>query len=142
MILMNLPLQGEPIEVIDYFRGSGKSHILGLGGGMLWCTGVIAYFVATSAPPHAHIGPALSVAAIYIPTLVTTLLGILVWKEFSGASSKLKGLLALTMLLLGIGLASVSLAPLHSTAASVNDLQIPSESGFPTLPENPPNPAR
>jgi glucose uptake protein len=140
MILMNLPLQGEPLEVVEYFRGSVKTHIFGLAGGMLWCIGMIAYFVSTSAPPYAHIGPTLTVSAMHIATLITTLVGLIVWKEFRGANSKVKGLLALMVLLLGIGLTSVSLSPIQSP--EVRDIPIPAESGLPMLPENPPNPVR
>jgi glucose uptake protein len=142
MILMNLPLQGEPLEVVEYFHGSAKNHLLGLTGGIVWCTGMIAYFVATSAPPEANIGPAMSLAALQGVALISALWGMLAWKEFSGANSKVRGLLALMLLLFGLGLTSVSIAPLYSTEDSVRYFETPSESDLPGLPESSPIPGQ
>ena len=117
LILMNLPLEGEPLELTEYFRGPLKNHILGLAGGIIWCAGTIVYFVSTSAPPEANVGPAITFAMIQGATLISTLWGIVLWKEFSGANSKVKGLLALMLLLFAMGLTLLSIAPLYSTAA-------------------------
>ena len=45
-------------------------------------------------------------------TMVSVLWGLLVWKEFKGATGKVRGLLTLMMLLFVCGLGLVSIAPL------------------------------
>jgi len=38
-VMMNFPLQGQPVEFKAYFAGSRKQHLLGVLGGMIWCAG-------------------------------------------------------------------------------------------------------
>ncbi|MEO7652551.1 MAG: AcrB/AcrD/AcrF family protein [Bryobacteraceae bacterium] len=114
LFFMNLPVQGEPVEVLDYFRGGSlRLHLLGLLGGIIWFAGAIASFVAASAEPPAQVGPAVSYAIGQGATLVSVLWGLLVWKEFSGADFRVKILLSLTVLLFICGLALVSIAPIY-----------------------------
>jgi glucose uptake protein len=111
---MNLPVQGEPVSFTAYFRGKGSQHLLGILGGVIWCAGAIANFVAASAPQSVQVGPAISYALGQGATLVSALWGLLVWKEFEGASGKAKGLIAVALLLFVVGLALVSIAPLYA----------------------------
>ena len=115
LYFLNLPVQGEGLSMFDYFKGSAKQHVLGILGGLIWCIGAIANFVAASAPKSVQVGPAVSYAVGQGATMVSALWGLLVWKEFAGASGKVKALLALMLLLFIAGLITVSLAPLYST---------------------------
>ncbi len=112
IVFMNLPVQGPAISPFQYFRGTLKQHFLGLLGGAIWCTGTIANFAASSAPPEVNVGPAISYGLGQGATLISTLWGLLVWKEFEGASRRVKVLLAVMLLLFVTGLGSISLAPL------------------------------
>ena len=49
---VNLPVQGEPIELLDYFRGSLRAHLIGLAAGILLYTGLLSILVAQSGPPE------------------------------------------------------------------------------------------
>jgi glucose uptake protein len=111
MYFMNLPVQGEPVPLSAYFRGSMRNHMLGLLGGMLWWTGAITNFVAASAP-EAQVGPAVSYALGQGATLISALWGLLVWKEFAGATSQVRLLLVVMLILFAAGLGMVSVAPL------------------------------
>ena len=111
---MNLPVQGEPIGFFDYFKGSAKYHLLGLLGGIIWCTGAIANFVAsTSTVP---VGPAVTYAMGQGATMISALWGVFVWREFSGSEGRVKLLLALMFLLFASGLGLISVAPLYVSA--------------------------
>jgi glucose uptake protein len=112
---MNLPVEGEPIGAAAYFHGSMRNHLLGLVGGALWCTGAITNFVAASAqtPPGQQPGPAVSYALGQGATMVSVLWGLLVWKEFRGATPHVRMLLAVMMALFLAGLGMVSIAPLY-----------------------------
>ncbi len=113
IFFMNLPVEGEPVSFGEYFRGTTRQHLLGLAGGIIWATGTIANFVAASAPKSAGVGPAVSYAIGQGATLISTLWGLLLWKEFAGANSGVRTRLALMLALYVVGLAMLSLAPLY-----------------------------
>jgi len=112
LFFMNLPVQGEPVEIPAYFRGSLKDHLLGWLGGIIWMTGGMANFVASSAPAEVQVGPATSDALGQGATMVSALWGLLVWKEFEGADARIKMFLVLMMFLFVAGLTVVAIAPL------------------------------
>lgn len=108
---MNLPVEGEPVGFGDYFKGSLSNHALGLLGGILWGVGAITNFAAASST--VNVGPAVSYAMGQGATMISALWGVLVWKEFAGAETRVKILLTLMFVLFGAGLAMVSIAPLQ-----------------------------
>jgi glucose uptake protein len=114
MFFMNLPVQGQPVEIRTYFRGRGKNHLLGLLGGSLWYIGAVSNFAAARAEGAAQAGPAVSYAMGQGATLISALWGLIVWKEFAGAESNVKSFLAVMLFLFILGLATVSVAPLYS----------------------------
>jgi len=114
LFFMNLPVQGEPVEILDYFKGTGKQHLLGLLGGMIWCAGALANFVGSSAQDQAQAGPAVSLALGQGATMISALWGLLYWKEFAGADARTKSLLVMMFVLFICGLAMVSFAPLFT----------------------------
>lgn len=114
LFFMNLPVEGEPLEFYHYFSGTKKQHLLGVAGGMIWCTGAIANFAAASAPEKVQVGPAISYAIGQGATMVSALWGILVWHEFAGADSRVKALIVLMLVLFAVGLGLVSVAPLFA----------------------------
>ena len=113
LVFMNLPIQGAPVEIGDYFRGNVKSHVLGVVGGMVWSAGLICNLVAATAEGPAKVGPAVSYGIGQGATMVSALWGIFIWKEFVGADGKVKGLVAGMLVLFVGGLAMISIAPLH-----------------------------
>ncbi len=113
LYFLNLPVQGEPLSMFTYFQGTLKQHALGIAGGLLWCTGAIANFTAASAPKSVEVGPAVSYAIGQGATMVSALWGLLVWKEFAGASPKVRFMLAAMLVLFVGGLALISIAPLY-----------------------------
>jgi len=115
LFFMNLPVEGEPVEIRDYFLGTPKQHLLGFLGGAIWCAGGVAAFVAASTPEQVGIGPAVSYAMGQGATLISALWGIIVWKEFRGADFRVKLLLAIMLVLFACGLALISIAPLYAT---------------------------
>ncbi|MBZ5724180.1 MAG: hypothetical protein LAP87_04220 [Acidobacteriia bacterium] len=114
LFFMNLPVEGDPVEIHDYFTAEPKQHLLGWAGGAIWCTGGVAAFVAASAPEQVHIGPAISYAMGQGATLISALWGLLVWKEFHGAGGRVKALAGAMLILFAAGLTLVSLAPLYT----------------------------
>ena len=114
LFFMSLPVQGEPIAIPDYFKGTILHHLLGVAGGLIWYAGAISNFVAASADPSVQVGPAISYAIGQGATMVSALWGLLVWKEFAGGGGRTKGLIALMLVLFVAGLVLVSIAPLYA----------------------------
>jgi glucose uptake protein len=75
---------------------------------MFWMTGTTFNFVASYAQ---MVGPAASYALGQGSTMVGTIWGVFVWKEFKGADTITRRLLALMFAFFIIGLACVALAP-------------------------------
>lgn len=114
LFFMNLPVEGEPVEILEYFKGTWKQHALGIAGGIIWATGTISNFVAASSPREVQVGPAISYALGQGATLVSALWGLLLWKEFRGADGRVKMLLGLMLFLFAVGLGLISIAPLYA----------------------------
>ena len=79
-IAMRHPVEGEPIRIGGYFRGSLKTHCVGVLGGVIWCIGQSFSMIASE-----QAGAAISYGLGQGATLVSALWGILIWKEFKNA---------------------------------------------------------
>ena len=98
-IFMDRPVQGEPVKMSGYFRGSSKTHMLGLLGGSIWCLGNSVSFMAVGAA-----SPAISYGLSNSAPVVAAIWGIFVWKEFKGAPKGTNLLLTLMFVCYLIGL--------------------------------------
>jgi glucose uptake protein len=114
LFFLNLPVEGPPLAIFEYFKGTSRVHLLGIAGGVIWAAGTIANFAAASSPPEVQIGPSISYVMGQGATMISALWGILVWKEFKGADLKLKLLLTMMLALFILGLVLVAIAPLYA----------------------------
>jgi len=114
LFFMRFPVEGPPVTMSQYFTGTSRQHWLGIIGGLIWATGTIANFVAASAPESVQVGPAISYAIGQGATMVSALWGLLVWKEFAGATGRVRMLVGIMLVLFVTGLALVSIAPLYA----------------------------
>jgi glucose uptake protein len=104
-IIMKRPFVGTPTGYAEYFRGSFKTHMVGISGGLIWGLGTaLSYMVAGKA------GAAVSYALGQGGTLVAALWGLLIWKEFRGASRTVNVMLVLMVILFVSGLAIIILS--------------------------------
>lgn len=107
-IFMRKPVSGDPVSMGDYLKGTGRLHVWGIVGGVIWGVGTISNFVASYAQ---MVGPAISYALGQGATMVSAIWGVFVWKEFQGADPTAKRLLALMFAFFIVGLGCVALAP-------------------------------
>jgi glucose uptake protein len=110
LFFMNLPVDGDPLEIADYFKTPVKNHLYGFLGGAVWGVGAIAIFVANTpkgdTPLTGPINPMLGQAA----PLVAALWGLAIWKEFKSGDTRAKAFSGLMLVLWTIGLAFFSVA--------------------------------
>jgi glucose uptake protein len=79
-LLMRRPFSGAPVSYADYFRGSARSHLMGVLGGAIWCVGMAFSILASG-----KAGPAISYGLGQGATVVAAIWGIVIWKEFRNA---------------------------------------------------------
>ncbi|MBC8151289.1 MAG: multidrug DMT transporter permease [Bacteroidetes bacterium] len=104
-LLMRRPFVGTPVRYADYFRGSGRNHLTGVLGGMIWCLGMSFSILASD-----KAGPAISYGLGQGATVIAALWGIYVWREFRAAPRGVSGLLngMLLCYIIGLGLLIVA----------------------------------
>ena len=104
-LVMRKPFVGEPVSYSQYFKGNGKTHLVGMLGGAIWCLGTaLSYITAEKA------GPAVSYALGQGAPMIAAIWGVFIWKEFKGAKKGVYGLLALMFCLFIAGLACIVVA--------------------------------
>jgi len=113
VFLMNLPVEGEPLEFPAYFAGKPKQHIWGWAGGVIWSLGTIAGMVALATPEAQQGDPGVRAILGQTAPLLTALVGIFVWRELKGGDMRVKALTLLMLVLYGCGVALLSFASIY-----------------------------
>jgi glucose uptake protein len=108
LFFMNLPIKGEPIDIVDYFRAGIRQHVPGLLGGILWYIGAIAVLLESRVDGPAKVQPSIGYALSQGGIIIAAICGLLIWKEFADADYKVKTYLGLALVLLAIGIGLVS----------------------------------
>lgn len=101
-IVMKKPFVGEPVSYSEYFKGSAKTHLVGILGGCIWCLGTAFSYIASG-----KAGASVSYALGQGAPMVAAIWGVFIWKEFKGSSKLVYGLLALMFCLFMAGLACI-----------------------------------
>lgn len=111
LLMMKKPLDGKPpVDGGEYWRVPMSWHGAGILGGLIWCTGGVANFLASGA--HL-VGPAVSYSIGQGATMVSAVWGVFVWREFAGAPRAARLLLVLMFVFFLVGLGTVAVAPLY-----------------------------
>lgn len=104
-------VQGAPVQVRTYFKGSKMQHLYGLLSGGLWSGGLIASFSTGGALALVQIEPVTRHAFEAGAAVLATLSGLLFWREFGGSSYRVRMLLAAMVILWVIGAGMMVMAP-------------------------------
>jgi glucose uptake protein len=109
--IMRKPVTGQPpLSTRDYFGMPARWHVLGFAlGGAVWGLGTVLNFIASGT---GLVGPATSFALGDGATMVAALWGVLVWREFRGATVAVRRLLVWMFVLFVLGLGSIALSPI------------------------------
>ncbi|MEA4937181.1 MAG: GRP family sugar transporter [Paludibacter sp.] len=104
-VVMKKPFVGAPVSYKEYFKGSTKTHFIGVLGGIIWGIGTAFSYIASE-----KAGPAISYALGQGAPMIAAIWGIFIWKEFKGASKTTNMLLLLMFIFFLSGLASIVLS--------------------------------
>ncbi len=118
IFFMNLPVEGEPLEIGDFLNQKPLLHLFGVLAGVVWCAGTLADWAAAAAPPEAQVARTVGLGLSQGGIVVATLWGLLVWKDLREAKTVGRVMAVVMVLLLGGGLALLSLAVLPGKPAS------------------------
>ena len=110
LYFMNLPVQGAPVQFFRYFQGTIVQHVWGILGGALWAIGATAAFIVAVLPRSVNLAPATGGAIVHGAALLAAVWGLLVWKEFRGASGFSNALMGGAVLTFAAGLGVLALA--------------------------------
>jgi glucose uptake protein len=102
---MKRPFVGEPVSYKEYFRGKFPTHLVGILGGAIWCTGTAFSYIAAG-----KAGAAISYALGQGAPMIAAIWGVFIWKEFKGGSKSVQWLLGLMFCLFVAGLAVIILS--------------------------------
>jgi glucose uptake protein len=90
LFFMNLPVEGQPLEIPEYFKEPIRSHTLGVLSGAIWGIGALASFVVATPKGDTHLSGPLGAILVQAAPIIAALWGLLVWKEFKGGDIRIK----------------------------------------------------
>ena len=105
---MNLPVQGNPLELSAYFKGKARFHWLGLLGGILFYAGLMSLLVVARAEGRNMVPMSTTRALMMGAVLVGTAWGLFKWKEFEGAGGRIKTILLIALFIFVVGAIGLS----------------------------------
>ena len=96
-----------------YLSGSGKQHLLGLAGGILWGAGMLTGLMAAIAPRDAKSGALIGYMLDHGALVVAAAWGLLAWREFRGGGERVRMLATgmVVLFLAGLGLVAYAFSP-------------------------------
>jgi glucose uptake protein len=105
LFFMNLPVQGAPVDMAQYFSAKVARHGLGILGGIVWYVGMIASLIAGRVEGAARVAAPVAYALGQGGIVIAALCGLFLWREYAGANAgvKIRVGLMLVLLLAGIG---------------------------------------
>jgi glucose uptake protein len=100
--VMKKPFVGEPVSYSEYFKGNGKTHLVGMLGGAIWCLGTALNYISAGTA-----GASISYALGQGAPMIAAIWGVFIWKEFKGAKKGVNALLAIMFVFFIIGLGCI-----------------------------------
>ena len=99
--MMKKPFTGAAVSYSDYFKGNFKTHLYGIIGGAIWCTGMSFSIIASD-----KAGTAISYGLGQGATVIAAIWGIFIWKEFKNSPKGTSLILNIMLVcyLVGLGL--------------------------------------
>lgn len=84
----NLPVEGPPIALGKYIRGTRLDHLAGIAAGAIFALAWLLVFLAMSAPPESALSVSEVAGVALSAPVLAVLWGLLAWKEFAAAPSR------------------------------------------------------
>jgi glucose uptake protein len=106
----NFPVAGDPIGLMEYFKGTGKQHVLGMLGGVMAGVAFLAGMLALGAPSAIRTAAMPSYALSQGAPVLAVAWGLFAWREFKSAGERSRLLFRFMWVLLAIGIGLLAVA--------------------------------
>src|SRR5581483_11742147 len=113
LFFVNLPVEGDPVDIGDYLGAPAKRHLLGFMGGAIFIAGFVAVQVAGAATEGARLAPTLTFQIYQAFAIVAALIGLFIWGEQTAASGKVKAMTLAGLLLYIAGVVVLSMGQVY-----------------------------
>jgi glucose uptake protein len=113
IFLMNLPVEGEILEITAYLDGSLKQHLCGVISGIVWYTGILTAWISTSVPENLQAAALTRFLLLQGSPVLAALWGILVFREFKESDVRVKIMGTMMIVMFLCGLAMIGLSPTY-----------------------------
>jgi len=110
MFFINLPVEGDPVELYQYFQGKLKSHIVGWVAGIIFCTGMLANLVVAGGPAETQPSASILYAFQQGSVLVAALWGIGILKEFHDGEGRVRAMVLTFLAVFACGVICLALS--------------------------------
>jgi len=90
LYFVNLPVQGDPVSPLGYFKAPPALHLNGLLAGILFGIGLMSYLLLFDAPPSLAVHRGVLVAIVPAALGLFSILGRTVWNEYDEAVYRTK----------------------------------------------------
>jgi glucose uptake protein len=110
LFFLNLPVEGEPLELIEYFRLPFTDHLLGAFAGAILCCALLGELVSEAGPPEAQVGTVMTYGIKQASIPVAAIWGVWVWKDFRDAGPRIRTLTLVFTGLMALGVLFLVLA--------------------------------
>jgi glucose uptake protein len=117
LFFMNLPVQGKPVDMADYFKAKVSAHLAGLLGGAVALVGFLAGLLTLRAEGAAQLAPRLSYPIAQGAAFIAMLWGLIYWKEYESTDSAVNTWVVVTVIFFLGGLALLAFGQLPPVAA-------------------------
>ncbi len=103
LFFLNLPVQGDALSFAAWLKGTGRQHLLGLAGGMLWYGGLLTLLLAATATPKAGASRAMVFALSRGSLILAGAIGVFLNGEFTvSPPARSQALIALAVAAAGL----------------------------------------
>ncbi len=100
LVFMNLPVEGEPVDIFDYVKSKLRNHLFGFLAGATWCSGLLGLLVASDGSGEFPINRFMFTFLAWCGPMLAAVLAVVFRNEFAGGAGKLRLVTALSILLL------------------------------------------
>jgi glucose uptake protein len=114
LFFMNLPIEGDPLEFNDYFKGTIGQHVMGFIAGGLWAAGGLMALLVTTPKGDTHLPQSTVDLVSQSAPILAALFGLLIWREYKAGDMRVKLTAFLMLVIFAGGVACISLASLYA----------------------------
>jgi glucose uptake protein len=110
---LNFPVRGKPLTVRQYVLLERRQHAMGMLAGVVWTAGLLGGLVTIGLPTAILPSPVVYYLLNHSGALVTAACGLILYREFPEAHTKVHMMMAAMFVLMLAGMGMIAVAPIY-----------------------------